>query len=343
MNYYTDQSTTINALQKLSHHKERVPAKGFLLWLKNTPDWFYQISDKNRYAHAPFYYDIVQKLPNLTMRADINRAVISAIGDIDKNDVNKIQALLQKLMPWRKGGFYIGADIDDTSIFKGAPYHGVYINSEWRSDIKWQRIASHLHLKDKRVLDVGGSLGYHAFRMKGAGASQVFIIEPSCLFYHQYLALQKFLRIDDIHFLPTVLENLAPTYAFDYVFSMGVLYHRASPFEHLAQLKSQLKKGAKLILETLVIDGDENSVLVPKNRYAKMNNVYFLPSVQALIVWLQKAGFADVCVLDVSATTNIEQRKTAFMDFESLDDFIKDGRTVEGYPAPVRAVLMATA
>ena len=45
---------------------------------------------------------------------------------------------------------------------------------------------------------------------------------------------------------------------------MGVLYHRASPFDCLLQLKNQLTKGGELILETLVVDGDENTVLVPK-------------------------------------------------------------------------------
>ncbi|PMC22346.1 tRNA 5-methoxyuridine(34)/uridine 5-oxyacetic acid(34) synthase CmoB, partial [Klebsiella aerogenes] len=44
---------------------------------------------------------------------------------------------------------------------------------------------------------------------------------------------------------------------------MGVLYHRRSPLDHLWQLKDQLAPGGELVLETLVIEGDENTVLVP--------------------------------------------------------------------------------
>lgn len=71
---------------------------------------------------------------------------------------------------------------------------------------------------------------------------------------------------------------------------MGVLYHRRSPLEHLWQLKDQLVNEGELVLETLVIDGDENTVLVPGDRYAQMRNVYFIPSALALKNWLKKCG-----------------------------------------------------
>lgn len=32
----------------------------------------------------------------------------------------------------------------------------------------------------------------------------------------------------------------------------------------------------ELVLETLVVEGDENTVLVPGDRYAQMRNVYFI-------------------------------------------------------------------
>ena len=135
--------------------------------------------------------------------------------------------------------------------------------------------------------------------------------------------------------------NLA---CFDTVFSMGVLYHRKSPFEHLEELRSFLKPGGQLVLETLVIEGDENSVLVPGDRYAQMRNVFFIPSSKALTNWLERVGFSNVRVVDEGITSQEEQRATDWMTFHSLVDFLDpedENKTIEGYPAPRRAVLIA--
>ena len=137
---------------------------------------------------------------------------------------------------------------------------------------------------------------------------------------------------------------MQPLAAFDTVFSMGVLYHRKSPLDHLSQLRAQLVNGGELVLETLVVDGDENTVLVPMDRYAKMKNVYFIPSVAALIHWLQKSGFKNVRCVDVAVTSLEEQRKTDWLENESLIDFLDPNdhsKTIEGYPAPKRAVILA--
>jgi tRNA (mo5U34)-methyltransferase len=86
-------------------------------------------------------------------------------------------------------------------------------------------------------------------------------------------------------------------------------------------------------------------VLLPPGRYAKMRNVWFIPSVDTLTVWLQRAGFENVRVADISATTVREQRSTDWMQFESLRDFLSADdpcKTIEGHPAPVRAVFIAT-
>ena len=84
------------------------------------------------------------------------------------------------------------------------------------------------------------------------------------------------------HLLPLGIQELPDLRAFDTVFSMGVLYHRKSPIEHIEQLRNQLKDDGELVLETLVVDGDENQVLMPSDRYGKMRNVWFLPSSAAL-------------------------------------------------------------
>jgi len=130
----------------------------------------------------------------------------------------------------------------------------------------------------------------------------------------------------------------------DTEFSMGVLYHRRSPLDHLYQLKNQLVSEGELVLETLVVEGDENTVLVPGERYAQMRNVYFIPSALALKNWLEKCGFVDVRIVDSCTTTTEEQRRTSWLTTESLADFLDpndSSKTIEGYPAPVRAVLVA--
>lgn len=311
-------------------------------WLKKLPDWLSAIKNKERYAHAPYYESVVNKLPNVSPVAlDLKSANVSSHFHFHENDHKKSTALLKNLMPWRKGGFYFG----ETD-------RHIHIDTEWRSDFKWDRLLPHISpLKGKRVLDVGGGSGYHGFRMVGEGAETVVVIDPSCLFYHQFMAVRHFLGEmknrhgqSPIHFVPVGLEDLPQGELFHSVFCMGVLYHRKSPFECLEQLKAQLHKGGELILETLVVEGDAQTVLVPSDRYAMMNNVYCLPSVAALTVWLEKVGFSHVRCVDVNVTTTEEQRATAWMDYHSLTDFLDpndDTKTIEGYPRPKRAVMVA--
>lgn len=308
-------------------------------WLTELPKWLSDIKDKNRYAHAPAYQAAVERLPNINVdKVDLDSATITIEAALNDSERKQIAALLKQLMPWRKGPFQIGSGESD-----------IKIDTEWRSDWKWDRVAPHLRtLKNRRVLDVGGGSGYHGWRMAGAGADMVIIVDPSCLFYHQFMAIRHFIGANDdyrTHYIPVPLEALPEhSQLFDTVFSMGVLYHRQSPFEHLQQLKGQLKKGGELVLETLVVDGDANTVLVPHNRYAQMNNVYFLPSVDALVGWLKKVGFTKVRCVDVAVTSLDEQRKTEWMTYHSLADFLDPddlSKTIEGYPAPKRATIVA--
>lgn len=317
-------------------------------WLTRLPTWLGEIKDKANYAHAPAYQASVARLPTVAVdKVDLDSDVLTIAANLSNSERKQTLALLKQLVPWRKGPFQIGAQIDGQ--IGSDKDRSIFIDTEWHSDWKWQRIASHLgNLKGRRVLDVGGGSGYHGWRMAGAGADTVIIIDPSCLFYHQFMAIRHFVGDADsyrTHYIPVPLEALPEhSQLFDTVFSMGVLYHRQSPFEHLQQLKGQLVKGGELVLETLVIDGDANTVLVPHDRYAQMNNVYFLPSVAALTGWLEKAGFSDVRCVDVAITSTAEQRKTDWMTYHSLADFLDPddvSKTIEGYPAPKRATLIA--
>lgn len=245
----------------------------------------------------------------------------------------QIQTALQALHPWRKGPF---------SLF------GVAIDSEWRSDRKWRRLQDRIApLTGRVVLDVGCGNGYYIWRMLGAGARFVLGVDPTLRFLAQFQALRHYMMsTPPAVLLPLRGEDLPPRMGcFDTVFSMGVIYHRRAPLEHLAELLETLRPGGELVLETLVIPGDAQQVLMPEERYAKMRNVWFIPSAAAMLRWLRRAGFHAARLIDESVTGPDEQRATAWMRFESLADFLDPQHpelTVEGYPAPRRAVFLAS-
>ncbi len=260
-----------------------------------------------------------------------DRVKIGEAGQLTNAEREQLRATLMGLHPWRKGPLEL---------------FGLLIDTEWRSDWKWDRIAPHIEsLQGRTVLDVGCGNGYHCWRMAGAGAACVLGIDPHLLYTLQYWAIRHFVREVPVHVLPLALEDLPENLqAFDTVFSMGVLYHRRSPFDHLLALKSGLRPGGELVLETLVIDGGADTALVPPDRYARMPNVWFLPTCNTLEGWLVKSGYTEVRLVDLSITTTEEQRRTPWMHFESLAEALDPNdstRTVEGHPAPKRAVFVA--
>lgn len=301
-------------------------------WLTTLPAHLEQW--KNQHLHGEFaqWQKTLDALPNTKpSHIDLTNGVhIGEKEDINDGEYKRIENLLRKFKPWRKGPYHI---------------HGLHIDTEWRSDFKWDRLTPHISdLKNKYVLDIGCGSGYHLWRMRGAGAEFVVGIDPTQLFLSQFNAVQHFVGDDSVHLLPLGVEHLPELNAFDTVFAMGVLYHRRSPIDFIYQLKSQLVNGGELVLETLVVEGDENTVLVPGERYAKMRNVWFLPSCKAMCGWLTRCGFSNVRMVDTDVTTLDEQRKTSWIDTESLQDFLDpndNSKTIEGYPAPKRAIFIA--
>ncbi len=299
---------------------------------------------EKRHGDMADWLDAIQAMPELrSSRLILDQGLIQ-VGDKSDSTPQEREALetaLMRLHPWRKGPFQL---------------HGVFIDTEWRSDWKWDRLATHIApLAGRKVLDVGCGNGYHLWRIAGEGAELVIGLDPTQLFYMQFQAVKRL--VDDasieqelservIH-LPLGIEDMPrKLHGFDTVFSMGVLYHRRSPIDHLQELHEALRPGGELVLETLVIEGNADAVLVPEKRYAKMRNVWFIPSVEMLERWLRRAGFKSVRAVHVTATTVQEQRSTPWMRFESLADFLDPADTsltVEGYPAPRRAVILADA
>ena len=183
--------------------------------------------------------------------------------------------------------------------------------------------------------------------MLGAGAKRVIGIDPMLLNVMQFQIIKQFYGDAPIDVLPLGIEALPPNlHCFDTVFSMGVLYHRRSPLDHLFELRDCLKSGGELVLETLVIDGELGEALLPEDRYAQMRNVWFLPSCATLVSWLIRCGFKNVRVVDVTVTSTDEQRTTEWMCFHSLQNFLNpenSALTCENLPAPKRAILIANA
>jgi len=241
--------------------------------------------------------------------------------------------LLASLSPWRKGPFELG---------------GITIDGEWRSNLKWDRLKDAIESLDGRaVLDVGCGNGYYATQMSAAGARAVVGVDPTILYVMQFLAVAHYLQPKNVFALPLRLDEL-PQYSrkFDTAFSMGVLYHQRSPLDHVRQLKGMLRQGGQLILETIYVPGKESYACTPPERYARMRNVWLLPTIAELTTWLSRSGFVEINIVDKSRTTTEEQRSTEWMGFESLRESLNPDDpewTVEGWPAPRRVIVVANA
>jgi tRNA (mo5U34)-methyltransferase len=313
----------------------KLEAMGLTAWVKDLKPLVDARLASDAHGKMPVWQGALSALPELTIE-DVDLTTCVRVGDdtsIAPAERDNMFAQLQHFHPWRKG-----------------PYQllGLELDTEWRSDWKWERVLPHIQpLNGRTVLDVGGGNGYHGWRMLGAGANLVIGIDPTRVFAMQYLVMQRYIQSQQHYVLPVGIEEMPENLrCFDTVFSMGVLYHRRSPLDHLYELRACLRSGGELVLETLVIVGGLGEVLMPEQRYAKMRNVWFIPSVETMCLWLQRCGFKAVKCVDQTVTSIEEQRATEWMHFESLADFLdsKDRtKTIEGYPSPLRATFTAIA
>ncbi|HEY9189615.1 MAG TPA: tRNA 5-methoxyuridine(34)/uridine 5-oxyacetic acid(34) synthase CmoB [Sulfurovum sp.] len=251
------------------------------------------------------------------------------IKDLSSQDAQQIKETALLMKPWRKGPFQI---------------NDLFIDSEWQSQIKYNLLEPHFDLKDKIVGDIGCNNGYYLFRMLSQKPKKLIGFDPSAIYYSQFQFINHFIQSDIVYELLGVEHVEFYEHKFDILFCLGVLYHRSDPVAMLKSLYKGMNKGGELILDTFMIDGEAEVCLTPKERYSKIPNIYFVPTVNALKNWCHRAGFESVEVLEIMKTEPHEQRKTAWIDTQSLEDFLDpndDTKTVEGYPAPKRVYIKA--
>ncbi len=272
--------------------------------------------------------DALKTLPEVETVVDLDDVV--TLRTESKLDDEQIASVAKKMMPWRKGPF---------DIF------GLFIDTEWQSQLKYNLLRPHFDLRGKRVADIGCNNGYYLFRMQEDTPAALVGFDPSALYKTQFDFINHFVR-SDIKYELLGVEHL-PFYEekFDMIFCLGVLYHRSDPVAMLKQLFKGLDKEGEVILDTFMIDGKEEMALCPQGAYSKIPNIYFVPTIPALKNWCLRAGFSDFELLETSVTDANEQRKTEWIEGQSLEDFLDpedSTKTVEGYPAPKRVYVRLT-
>jgi len=267
-----------------------------------------------------------------TDNLDISYSDWVTVGDksnITDEQLNFLEENTKALIPWRKGPFSLcGLDID----------------SEWQSNLKYNLLKKHFNIKDKIVADVGCNNGYYMFRMLEEKPKRIVGFDPSAIFKTQFDVVNHFVK-GNIKYELLGVEHLEfYEHKFDMIFMLGVLYHRSDPIASLKSLNRALNKNGEIIVDSFMIDGEEEVALCPESRYAMIPNVYFLPTVNCFKNWLKRAGFTDIELIEITTTDDKEQRVTPWTFGMSLDDFRDPNdptKTIEGYPAPKRAYLKA--
>ncbi len=278
---------------------------------------------------APIY-KALKSLPKVEAEYIIDDVITIYTKENNYKNIEYITKVAKLLKPWRKGPF----KIDE-----------LFIDSEWKSFIKYNLLKKYFNLKDKVVADVGCNNGYYMFRMLEESPKKIVGFDPSPLFMSQFNFINHFIKSDIKYELLGVEHLEFYEEKFDTIFCLGVLYHRSDPIATLKSLKKSLNKNGELFLDTFMIDGEDEICLTPRDRYSKIPNIYFIPTILALKNWLYRAGFKDIQLLEISITTPYEQRSTEWIFGESLNDFLDKNdpsKTIEGYPAPKRVYVKAT-
>jgi len=283
-------------------------------------------------------YDLPQNKNLLNTLEELRKIETSSFNPTPQNNstfddetLKNIERIARNLSHWRKGPFVMGE---------------LLIDSEWRSNLKWERIKNSLpDLKNKTLLDIGCNNGYFMFEMLKQNPKSILGIDPVPYCEAQFNFLQHFCQAPNLFFEMLGIEEVKHfENIFDGILNMGIIYHHPNPIEQIKHCKKALKKDGFLLLESITIAGNESIALFPEDRYAKMRNVFFVPTANCMKNWLIKAKFKHVEIVFDELLTNEEQRVTSWSGGASLEDFLdptNKNLTIEGHPAPRRAAVIA--
>lgn len=256
--------------------------------------------------------------------------VIGKKSEISEDQLGSLEAELLNLNPWRKGPF---------NIF------GLYIDSEWRSDKKWERIEDYLpSAKNMRICDIGCSNGYYSYKLLKLEPELIVGMEKTALYVIQFLATKYYAKkVQELIVLPCSSEDFdSKIIDFDLVLSMGILYHAKDPNHHINSINKLVKKNGYIILETIISNSSDNINIKKNQTYAGMKNIGTIFTRNNLIDLLSKNGFKNIEIANDSFTNSHEQRRTKWMQGKSFKDFtLQNGKTLEGYPPVCRSIFVA--
>eukprot|EP00615_Pteridomonas_danica_P002641 CAMPEP_0114340454 /NCGR_PEP_ID=MMETSP0101-20121206/8386_1 /TAXON_ID=38822 ORGANISM="Pteridomonas danica, Strain PT" /NCGR_SAMPLE_ID=MMETSP0101 /ASSEMBLY_ACC=CAM_ASM_000211 /LENGTH=278 /DNA_ID=CAMNT_0001473719 /DNA_START=1120 /DNA_END=1957 /DNA_ORIENTATION=- len=135
--------------------------------------------------------------------------------------------------------------------------YGTEIDTEWRSDWKWDRIKGHVgSLEGKVVADVGCANGYFMYRMLEGNPKTVVGIDPNMKAWLEFESMKKFAgsKANRLQFEVLDANELHFPACFDVVFCLGVLYHTTDPVGMLRTLWKSMTPNGTLIIDCQGID-----------------------------------------------------------------------------------------
>ncbi|MGL5082977.1 MAG: tRNA 5-methoxyuridine(34)/uridine 5-oxyacetic acid(34) synthase CmoB [Microcoleaceae cyanobacterium] len=280
------------------------------------------------------YKEAVQSVQGIqSERFDASGSVVK-VGEgnvLSAERQQQFDRALKTFCPWKKGPFEL---------------FGVLIDSEWRSDWKWERILPEMSsLKGRKVADIGCNNGYFMFRMVHEQPECVIGFEPYAKNFWNFQLIQNIVRQQQLTFELLGVEHIHfyPEF-FDTIFCLGILYHHTDPIKLLRKMHQALTPNGEIIIDCQGIPGDLPIALTPRRRYAKARAIWFLPTQSCLENWIIRAGFTEVRCFFAQPLSMEEQRRTTWAEIESLQDFLNPddfSLTIEGYPAPWRYYVIA--
>ncbi len=311
--------------------------------------WLGELSAK---ADVQTLRDLVSSLDQrlLDSRWDKQRKAVALISDLKADRIlchqaevsferdaalsaderERLTSTLRALMPWKKGPFHI---------------LGESIDAEWRSDLKWQRLAETVGSLDGQIVgDIGSHNGYFMYRMLAHGARHVIGFEPFAQLWFTFALFQSLYRCEALHFELLGVEHTELfAESFDTLFCLGILYHHTDPVGLLRKMRRAIRPKGRVFIDCQGIEGEAPLSLTPQGRYAGAGGVWFLPTMKTLENWALRAGFTRFERIYSAPLSIEEQRSTAWAPVQSLADFLDPENpqlTREGYPAPYRHYLL---